>query len=295
MKAASIGLVPVGDSPKVTVLMPVYNGEKYLRPAVESILGQTLTDFEFLIIDDGSTDRSVEIIRSYDDPRIRLVHNETNQKLIATLNKGFALARGQYLARMDSDDISLPQRLEKQAAFMDQHPEVGVCGTWAKRINDAGEVLGRWQTPTGKDLAKLLWRPTPVIHPSAFIRAGIYRQFSYNPEYAEAEDYELWLRVAEKTKLHNLPEYLLLYRVHSESITALNREAQLVSSYRAFMQLSRSANVSFEEFKALMFAGKVNPLRRANKLRMVTANNRLSFHQTLIDNLKYLKYYLRHK
>jgi len=119
--------------PKVTVLMPVYNAEKYLKEAIGSILGQSFSDFEFLIINDGSTDSSVKIIKSYDDPRIRFIANEKNLGVIPTLNKGFALAQGEFIARMDADDISLPKRLELQADFMDKHPEAGAIGLTANK------------------------------------------------------------------------------------------------------------------------------------------------------------------
>ena len=113
---------------KLTVLMPVYNAEKYLKPALESILNQTYKDFEFLIIDDGSTDKSLEIIKSYNDSRIRLIGHEQNQKLIATLNEGIKLAQGEYIARMDADDISAPERLQKQMEFLEKHPATVVLG-----------------------------------------------------------------------------------------------------------------------------------------------------------------------
>ena len=116
--------------------MPVYNGERYLREAIDSILNQTFKDFEFLIINDGSTDLSVEIIESYADKRISLAHNGQNLGLITTLNRGFDLACGEYIARMDCDDISLPDRLEKQVVFMDNHPEIGICGSWVSAISD---------------------------------------------------------------------------------------------------------------------------------------------------------------
>src|SRR3712207_3671984 len=112
------------DSPKVTVLMAVYNGEAYLREAVDRILGQTFTDLEFLVVSDGSTDGSAEILRSYADPRLRVVENERNLKLIASLNRGLELARGEYVARMDADDVSLPDRLAKQVAYLEARPEV---------------------------------------------------------------------------------------------------------------------------------------------------------------------------
>jgi len=133
--------------PKVTVLMPVYNGERYLNEAVDSILGQTFTDFEFLIIDDASTDKTPEILRSYDDPRIRVVTNEENLGLSKSLNKGLALARGEFIARMDADDVSYPYRLQVQHEFMTQHPGAGVIGSWAEYIDRKGEIVHRYRAP----------------------------------------------------------------------------------------------------------------------------------------------------
>jgi glycosyltransferase involved in cell wall biosynthesis len=120
----------ISRTPKVTVLMPTYNGAKVLREAIDSILTQTFGDFEFHILNDGSLDKSVDIIRSYADGRIRLEHNEGHLGLISTLNRGLDLARGGFIARMDWDDTSFPTRLEKQVYFMQVHPELGVCGTW---------------------------------------------------------------------------------------------------------------------------------------------------------------------
>src|SRR2546423_6687976 len=128
----------VAMRPRVSVLMPVYDVAKYLREAIDSILGQTFTDFEFIIIDDASTDRSAEIINSYNDPRIRFIQNEKNVGLIATLNRGLDLAYGEYLARMDQDDVSLPERLAKQVAFMETASDVAASGTWARDIDDKG-------------------------------------------------------------------------------------------------------------------------------------------------------------
>ena len=127
--------------PEITVLMPVYNGEKYLRPAIESILNQTFSDFEFLIINDGSTDNSESIILSYKDERIRYVKNENNLKLIKTLNKGIDLARGKYIARMDADDISLPTRLEREIEYMESHPECGLVSVFPYVMSESGKIL----------------------------------------------------------------------------------------------------------------------------------------------------------
>ncbi len=123
-------------NPKVTVLMPVYNAEKYLKTAIESILKQTFSDFELLIINDGSTDGSEEIIRSFNDKRIRLFNNEQNLGIIKTLNKGLNLAKGEYIIRMDADDISLPDRLELQVKYMEENPGIGISGTQARIFGD---------------------------------------------------------------------------------------------------------------------------------------------------------------
>ena len=121
-------------NPKVTVLMPVYNCEKYLRESIESILNQTFKDFEFLIINDGSSDKSAEIVESYNDNRINFVQNEKNIGLAASLNRGLDIAKGEYIARMDADDISLPERLEKQVRFMETNPQIGICGQLDKNL-----------------------------------------------------------------------------------------------------------------------------------------------------------------
>lgn len=211
--------------PKVTVLMPVYNGEKYLREALESVLNQTFTDFEFLIIDDGSTDSSTEIIRSYSDPRIRLVQNERNLKLIATLNKGLDLARGEYIARMDCDDISLPQRLARQVEFMEANPEIGVCGSWVKTIGERPGEIWRFHPDPAEIRAELFFR-NPMAHPSVILRRSKLKEFNlyYNPHYLHAEDYGLWLECSKLFKLANIPEVLLNYRFTSTSVSHLNRK-----------------------------------------------------------------------
>jgi len=211
-------------NPKVTVLMPVYNGERYLREAIDSILSQTFRDFEFLIIDDGSTDSSVKIIQSYRDGRIRFIGNEMNIGLPSTLNKGIELASGEYIVRMDSDDISLPTRIEKQVRFMDNNPEVGVCGTWIKYI---GVPRRPWRSsiykfPTKhKDIKSRLLFGSNFCHPSVIMRKSLVERFHlrYDPEHYYTEDYGLWQTCSFCFPLANIPEVLLLYRVHPGSIT----------------------------------------------------------------------------
>lgn len=287
-----------GTNPKVTVLMPVYNGEKYLRPAIESILNQSFTDFEFLIINDGSTDSSVKIIESYNDPRIRLIHNDHNLKLIATLNKGFELARGEYLARMDCDDVSLPDRLLKQVNFMVTHPEVGICGTRARVITQDGTLLKRKRLnyPAGYSAQKYAWRPSPIIHPTAFIRNSVFKKFKYDPNYIHAEDYELWMKASRETVLYNLKEYLFLYRIHSTSITSTNKITQLKNSYRAFNRYFGNYGLTYEEFLSFMFACyKLNPVRRIGKCLDIINKGGMSPGRLVYDTFKYTVFWFQNK
>lgn len=239
-------------NPKVTVLMPVYNGEKYIRDAIESILEQTFTDFEFLIINDGSTDRSVEIIRSYNDSRIRLVHNERNLGLIATLNKGLDLAQGEYIARMDCDDISLPERLRTQVEYMDTHPEIGVCGTKVKAISDKGSLLRRCHVDAGLIKSRLVFG-SAIAHPSVILRRDFVEKFSlrYNARFTKAEDYEFWVRCSDHFPLTNINKVLLLYRLHPEQTKRIFKDIQKKTSNEIrFMQIKKlGINPSEEELE----------------------------------------------
>lgn len=215
------------ENPKVTVLMPVYNGEKYLGEAIESILNQTFTDFEFLIINDGSTDKSIEIIQSYKDSRIRLIHHEKNFGLIVALNKGLDLAQGEYIVRMDCDDISLPERLKKQVEFMDVHPEIGVCGTKVKAI--ASKVSFRFGYCVSHDLIKsrLIFEPS-IAHASAIFRKNFLKKFSlrYDTRFVRAEDYEFWVRCSDYFPFANIDKVLYLYRLRSEQAKRIYKDIQ---------------------------------------------------------------------
>ncbi|MCX5829833.1 MAG: glycosyltransferase family 2 protein [Deltaproteobacteria bacterium] len=250
--------------PKVTVLMPVYNGEKYLREAIESIRGQTFTDFEFLIINDGSTDESANIIASYNDSRIRLVHNNKNLKLVATLNRGIDLAEGEYIARMDCDDISLPERLSKQVRFMDTHREVGICGTWVRFFGEENDRL--WCPPTDANEIKCTsFFTNALAHPSVMMRKSQMKEHNlyYDPKYIHIlEDFELWHRCSFFFPLSNVPEILLNYRVSSTSFShSVNevRALNLGNIYRNNMRLI-GIEASEEEVSLLIsifWGGKV--------------------------------------
>ena len=208
-------------SPVVSVLMPVYNGSKYLSDAVDSILTQTYTNFEFLIIDDMSIDNSFEILKSYNDDRIRLIKNEKNIGLSASLNKGLNLALGKYIARMDQDDISLPNRLEKQIEYFKEHNDICVLGSWFKVISgdDPYQIKKEYRWPDDPETCAFLlyyFGNSPIGHPCVMFKKNeIKRLGGYNVKYQIANDLELWLKVLLSHKrICNVPICLFYWREH---------------------------------------------------------------------------------
>ncbi|MBD2519712.1 glycosyltransferase [Nostoc sp. FACHB-973] len=209
--------------PKITVLMPVYNGELYLREAIDSILAQTFQDFEFLIINDGSTDSTREIVCSYDDPRIRLIDNDYNLGLTRSLNKGLKLAEGEFVARQDADDISDPKRLAKQISFLETHPEVALVGTWYKDIDPQGKLIVKRNLPCNS--TQIRWEflfYCPFVHSAVmFHKCTITEQIGlYNEAYSYAQDYNLWWRICRTLQVRNINQYLVKLRINPSSMTA---------------------------------------------------------------------------
>lgn len=213
-------------NPKITVLMSVYNGEKYLGEAIDSILNQTFKNFEFLIIDDGSTDSSAEIIHSYTDPRIRLIRNRENIGLTGSLNKGLKLAKGKYIARMDADDISLPERLEREVAIADAYPEITVVTTGFANFVNSYREDNRGSVNKG-DTDEIEWigfedllEGNKIFHGSVlFKRKNILDIGGYDERLPKAQDYDLWLRVSRKVEIIKLKRILFLRRLHFDCVS----------------------------------------------------------------------------
>ncbi|OGR56374.1 MAG: hypothetical protein A3I11_04165 [Elusimicrobia bacterium RIFCSPLOWO2_02_FULL_39_32] len=204
---------------KVSVLMPVLNGEKNLRNAIQSILTQTFNDFKFIIIDDGSTDKSQEVIASFHDPRIQLINNPKMLGLSASLNIGMKISRGYYIARMDVDDISLPTRLAKQVSFMDNHSEIGISGTWIKLLGEENNQI--WKYHSNPQILKSeLFFNNVFAHPSMIMRREwmLEKQLFYDPSLIKSQDYDLWVRSSQHFPMTNICEVLLEYRVSSEQL-----------------------------------------------------------------------------
>lgn len=220
-----------GAVPKVSVLMAVYNAERYLAAALESILGQTFTDFEFIVVDDGSNDESARILAKYGaaDRRLRIIPNEANSGLAYSLNKGIDFARGAYIARMDADDISLPTRLAAQVAFLDAHPDCCLCGGALMTFSTEGAGV-LWQPPLAHDdiLSSMIFESV-IYHPTVMMRGETLNRYGlrYAENFRVAQDYELWIRLAEVGKLANLPEVLLHYRLHVGSASSHHGQEQI--------------------------------------------------------------------
>jgi len=249
--------------PRITVLMSVYNGEKYLRKAVDSILSQTFKDFEFLIINDGSTDRTVEILHSYDNPRIRIINNEENVGLTKSLNKGLKLAKGKYIARMDADDISMPERFERQVEFLEKNPDIGVLGVNCPVINDHGRVTFILERPTSHtDIVKELLSENQFVHSSLMLRMDVLSSAGgYNEDFRLAQDYELILRLSKTTQVANLPEPLHMWRnnISGDVLTDKRKKQILLRNKARERYLNANYSFSNSDFKLVLANFLNNP------------------------------------
>lgn len=213
---------------RVSVVMSVYNGERYLQEAVESILNQSFTDFEFIIIDDGSTDGTWDILTGYNDPRIVLLCNEQNIGLTRSLNRGLAVARGEYIARMDADDVSLPERLAVQVAFLEEHPDVGLVGSPPFVVDAQGGIKHVEPVPIDDlEIKWLLLFHNTFAHSSVMFRRNVLNAVGpYSAEKIVAQDYDLWVRIARNFTVTNIPLPLIHWRSRPTGISRSLTEAQ---------------------------------------------------------------------
>ncbi len=245
--------------PKVTVLMSVYNGERFLREAIESILNQTYKCFEFLIINDGSTDRSREIILSYNDPRIRLADNKQNIGLTRSLNKGLGLAEGGYIARMDADDISMPERLEIQFEYMEANPNIGLVGSYYLIIDEDRKPINKLAQDNlplnHKDLVKHHFRTHYVIGTCFYRKSIVDYVGMYDEDFRYTQDMDFLLRVSERFEIANLPRVLYKCTIWRNTITSKHGDLQRRYKYLAISKalLRKAEKVSETALDSCIF------------------------------------------
>jgi glycosyltransferase involved in cell wall biosynthesis len=288
--------------PLITVLMPVYNAQDYLHESIASVLSQTMANFEFLIFNDGSTDSSLEIIKSFNDPRIVVFDYKKNSGYVKHLNFGISIAKGKYIARMDADDISVQNRFELQCAFMEANPEIGVCGSNFKFIGS--KYVVRYPKSHG-DISIYLLYDSAIGHPTAFIRTNVLRESEilYDENYIPAEDYQLWSRLINYTKFANLNKVLLHYRQHNSQISSSKSSAQSINRDlvryqnfecilnrsilvydKAMIRLLFNLSLDLSErqvLKLLLWKNEIiNSLKISEHLKRIKISNFLDFHIT---------------
>lgn len=239
----------------VSIILPVYNTEKYLKLAIESILSQSHNNFELIIIDDGSTDNTLEIITSFKDHRIILLKNTINEGIVKSLNKGISIAKGHYIARMDADDIAHPRRIEIQINYLKKNPTTKILGTCCQVINESGKVINKINMPLSWENIKIaLLFTCPIIHPTIMFDSEIKNEFIYDQDFLHTEDWYLWTQLAYKYKVENLKTHLLKYRIHSNKISITKK---------TFIQLN------IEKMQRFLFQEKMR--LKLEKIHLITS------------------------
>ena len=262
-------------APAVSVLMSVYNGERYLLEAIDSIRAQTFRDFEFIIVDDASDDGSAEIARRCmaQDGRIRLLALERNRGQAAALNHGLGMARGEFIARMDADDVCAPARFQKQVDYLRAHPEIGVLGCAMDVADERLRAHGRWDYPArhAQILFNLLFRGSGFAHPATMMRRQLLVDAGGYDENARfAQDVELWTRLASRARFANLPDTLLTYRRHEQSKSVAN-EAQMLDKSRQFKRRAMQSvwsGATGPDIDRLITSTRSHPLGWAERRRL---------------------------
>ncbi len=235
--------------------MPVLNGEKYLKLAIDSILDQSFKDFEFIIINDGSTDNTEEIIKSYGDKRIIYIKNVTNFGLAKSFNIGIKASQGQYIARMDADDVSILDRFQKQLTFLQTHGDIDIIGSSVVLINQSGRKLKRVYRPINH--VGIKWQSlfsTPIFHPTVMAKTTVLKNNPYNDNLSNSEDYELWSRLLFSAKAYfaNMNEPLLFYRT-SGFTHKLNTNKRTLSAENSIRNIEHYTLLNSTEQKTLVF------------------------------------------
>lgn len=292
--------------PKITVILPVYNTEKYIKEAVQSILDQTFTDFDVLIINDASTDNTLNILNEFSDSRIHIINNETNLKVVKTLNKGLDLAKGEFIARMDADDIAHPKRFEKQISFFEAHPNVEFCGTWVQNYGAEDSIMRAAYTHDSIK-ARMLFL-NPIFHPSVMFKKKSFDRHNlrFDESFTNAEDFGMWAKAIDLVRFANVPEVLLKYRIHAENVSVLKSSNKTVLDeihYRVYREFFKKIGVAFGDNDlilhrklALVSLAKLNELELSKYLnwlrKLYDANNKSAYINKKSLNIVIISFHL---
>ena len=231
--------------PAISVVLPTYNAARYLAEAVASLLAQDFSDFELLLIDDGSTDDTISVVNQFaNDPRVRLLRNECNMGLIATLHRAYAECRAPFIARMDSDDISSPDRFSRQVSFLNAHPEVGIVGGAIKFFGNVSPNVFTFPI-SHADIHPAMLFYCPLAHPALMFRRELLDQgfIRYDEAFCHAEDYHLWSRLLLRVKAANLSEVLLDYRLHPQQVSSDTSDKQYAASLLVRCQMLHECGI----------------------------------------------------
>ena len=286
------------NNPKITVLLSVFNDEKYISEAIESILNQTFEDFELIIIDDCSTDGTIEVINSYKDSRIRLIINEKNIDITKSLNKGLKSARGKYIARHDSDDVSTPERLEKQFNFLENNKDYAAVGSYTETIDEDSNLIRllRCETSAEEIYYNLSYRNNLTSSSIMFVKEIIHDIGSYDESSSNSEDHEFWFRISRKYKIYVIAEYLIKYRIRDNQRLSKNYIATVDRSFEIalktkinkklleFLQNRREEKPFFERIKLIKELNRfhINIQKEGRKINLNKARLKLVCYKRMI-------------
>ena len=257
--------------PKISVILPNYNGGQYIQSAIQSILDQTFTDFELIVIDDKSTDNSVDVINQIKDSRIRLIKHSQNTGIVGALNTGINNAKGEYLARMDADDISLSDRFEKCIKVFEDNAEIGVVASWMQTFGNEKELWKYWDGNI--QIQEEFWFGSPIPHPASMFRMSLVKKYNieYQSIYPHMEDYLLFYNLSKHTKTHIIPEVLFKYRLHEKNITSINRDSYRtrLASIHAHIIQDRTGKIVSNQFLNILFQVSTKEIVETNTKTLI--------------------------
>lgn len=273
--------------------MPVYNAEKYLEEAIESILNQTFNNYEFIIINDGSQDSSEKIIKKFKDSRIKYIKNEKNMGLIYTLNKGIDLCNGEYIARMDSDDICHPRRLEEQISYLEKNEETDICGTSYIKFGEKIREKTIKMPISNEEIKVQVLFSSPICHPSVVVRKKVFKNIKFEEYYRGMEDYRLWSKLILTSKFYNIDKELINYRVTETGITQTSEKYTVVMMERfktLIKELFESLNFILSEDELNLYSIIQNNQGIITEYKDDTINNYILLSKKIIEQNRKINY-----